>query len=204
MADSREVGEETGEEELGAVGGEDVVDDRIMEQGAIVLRGYVVGRITSEHPDRRLSSEDLGGRPNELQDPEIKEVVGQLLKIADELNNNVELQRLIGTVQANCAQDVFFTVARSIFADGINWGRVVALFHLAYRLIYNALTQNHFDIIRRIICWVLQFIRENIYGWIRQQGGWRGVVSTIWTWRTASLVAAAAFVVAMIYWRKTH
>lgn len=43
---------------------------------------------------------------------------------------------LISTVQANCAQDVFMTVARSIFDDGINWGRVVALFHLAYRLIY--------------------------------------------------------------------
>lgn len=43
---------------------------------------------------------------------------------------------LISTVQANCAQDVFMTVARSIFEDGINWGRVVALFHLAYRLIY--------------------------------------------------------------------
>lgn len=46
------------------------------------------------------------------------------------------LDSLINTVQANCAQDVFMTVARSIFEDGINWGRVVALFHLAYRLIY--------------------------------------------------------------------
>lgn len=38
-------------------------------------------------------------------------------------------------VQGNCAQEVFMQVARSIFSDGINWGRVVALFHLAYRLI---------------------------------------------------------------------
>ena len=27
-------------------------------------------------------------------------------------------------------------VARSIFSEGITWGRVVALFHLAYKLIY--------------------------------------------------------------------
>lgn len=46
------------------------------------------------------------------------------------------LARLINQVQGNCAQDIFMTVARNIFADGINWGRVVALFHLAYRLIY--------------------------------------------------------------------
>lgn len=44
--------------------------------------------------------------------------------------------RLINQVQGNCAKDIFMKVARSIFADGINWGRVVALFHLAYRLIY--------------------------------------------------------------------
>lgn len=204
MADSQE-GEKTGEDKLvGAVGGEDVVDDRIMEQGAVVLRGYVVERISSEHPDRRLSSEDLGGRSGELLDPEIKDVVDQLLKIAEELNHNVELRQLISRVQANCAQDVFFTVARSIFEDGINWGRVVALFHLAYQLIYNALTQDHFDIIGRIISWVLQFIRENIYGWIRQQGGWGAVVSTVWNWKTASMVAAVAFMVAVVYWRRTH
>ena len=47
---------------------------------------------------------------------------------------------LINTVQANCAQDVFVTVARSIFSDGINWGRVVALFHLAYKLIHKVFT----------------------------------------------------------------
>ena len=35
-----------------------------------------------------------------------------------------------------------------------------------------ALTQNRFEIIRHIISWVLQFIRENISAWIRQQGGW--------------------------------
>lgn len=48
----------------------------------------------------------------------------------------LSLDSLINTVQANCAQEVFTTVAKSIFSDGINWGRIVALFHLAYRLIY--------------------------------------------------------------------
>lgn len=44
--------------------------------------------------------------------------------------------RLINQVQGNCVQDVFMAVARNIFADGINWGRVVALFHLACKLIH--------------------------------------------------------------------
>lgn len=39
-----------------------------------------------------------------------------------------------------------------------------------------ALTQNHLEIIKKVISWVLQFIRENVSAWIRQQGGW---VSTL-------------------------
>ncbi|XP_073692949.1 apoptosis regulator BAX [Garra rufa] len=204
MADAND-GQRTDDKELkGATGGEDVMDDPIIEQGAVLLRGYVIERVTVEDPSMRVSHEDLGGRPQDAEDPQIKEVVDQLLKIADDLNKNAELQHLISTVQANCAQDVFMTVARSIFEDGINWGRVVALFHLAYRLIYQALTQNHFEIIKRIISWVLQFIKENISAWIRQQGGWEGIFHSVSRWRTVSVVAAMAFIVAVVYWRRTR
>ncbi|XP_051757656.1 apoptosis regulator BAX isoform X2 [Ctenopharyngodon idella] len=204
MADANN-GERTDENELkGATGGEDVMDDVILEQGAVLLRGYIIERVTVEDPSMHVSHVDLGGSPQDGDDPQIKEVVGQLLKIADDLNKNAELQHLISTVQANCAQDVFMTVARSIFEDGINWGRVVALFHLAYRLIYQALTQNHFEIIKRIISWVLQFIKENISAWIRQQGGWEGIFRSVSRWRTVSCIAAVAFIVAAVYWRRTR
>lgn len=51
------------------------------------------------------------------------------------------LLSLVSQVQGNCAQDVFMQVARTIFSDGITWGRVVALFHLAYRLILKVTIQ---------------------------------------------------------------
>ncbi|KAK9542525.1 hypothetical protein VZT92_000380 [Zoarces viviparus] len=205
MADSREEGREDGDPEpQGAEGGEDVVDDPIMEQGAVVLRGFVAARINAEDPSQRVSSEQLGGRPGEQQDPQIKEVVHQLLKIADEMNRNAELQRLISQVHGNCAQDIFMKVARSLFADGINWGRVVALFHLASRLIYKALTSNHLENIRIIISWVLRFIREQLYPWLVQQGGWVGVIHGFSRWRTVAIVASVALVAALVYYRKTR
>ncbi|TSL68261.1 Apoptosis regulator BAX [Bagarius yarrelli] len=135
MADSHSNDKSDKNELKGATGGE-VTDDRIIEEGAIVFRGYVIERINTEDPAMHVSPVDLGGTAYEGEDPQIKVVVEQLLKIADELNRNAELQHLINTVQANCAQEVFMTVARSIFSDGINWGRIVALFHLAYQLIY--------------------------------------------------------------------
>ncbi|KAM4593548.1 apoptosis regulator BAX [Odontesthes bonariensis] len=200
MADDRE----EGETEKGAVGGEDVIDDPILEQGAVVLRAYVIERINTVDPSRHVCSEDLGGRPDEQQDPQIKEVVEQLLKIAEDLNRNAEFQRLINQVQGNCAKDIFMKVARSIFTDGINWGRVVALFHLAYRLIYRALTTNHLDNIRRVISWVLQVIREQLYSWLVQQGGWEGVIRSFSRWRTAAIVASVVLVAAFVYYRKTR
>ncbi|KAK1798262.1 hypothetical protein P4O66_006736 [Electrophorus voltai] len=204
MADAHENDRTDDGESLGATGGEDVTDDRIIEEGAIVLRGYVIERFNAENPAMQVSPVALGGTADEGSDPHVKEVVDQLLRIADDLNRNAELQHLINTVEANCAQDVFMTVARNIFTDGINWGRVVALFHLAYRLIYKALTQQHFEVIRTIISWVLQFIRENISSWIRQQGGWEGVIRSVSRWRTVALVAAVAFVAAVVYWRRTR
>ncbi|XP_076612247.1 apoptosis regulator BAX [Chaetodon auriga] len=204
MADSREQEKKGDWEPQGAAGGEDVIDDPIMEQGAVVLRGYVIERINTEEPGRHVSSEDLGGRPNEQEDPHIKEVVEHLLKIADELNRNAELQRLINQVQGNCAQDIFMKVARSIFADGINWGRVVALFHLAYRLIYKALTTNHLENIRTVISWVLQVIREQLYSWLVQQGGWEGVIRGFSLWRTVAIATSVVLVATIVYYRKTR
>ncbi|XP_030233280.1 apoptosis regulator BAX [Gadus morhua] len=191
-------------EEQGAAGGEDVIDDPIMEQGALVLRGYVMHRIGDIDPAMQVSSEDLGGARNEQQDPQIKAVVEQLLQIADDLNQNAELQSLISQVQGNCVQDVFMKVAKSIFNDGITWGRVVALFHLAYKLIYKALTMNHMENIRIIISWVLQFIREQLHTWIAQQGGWEGVVRGISRWRTVTALASVVLVVAFVYYRKSR
>ncbi|KAL1007052.1 hypothetical protein UPYG_G00081270 [Umbra pygmaea] len=204
MADSREKNKTDENEPRGAVGGEDVIDDRVVEQGAVVLRGYVVERMRADDPERHLTQQDLGGEPNELDNPQIKDVVNQLLIIADDLNRNIELQNLLSSVHPDCAQEVFFSVAKEIFQDGVNWGRVVALFHLAYTLIYRALTGNHLEIIKKVISWVLQFIRENILAWILRQGGWVGVSRTMSHWPTVSLVAAVAFVAVVIYWRNTR
>ncbi|XP_060915724.1 apoptosis regulator BAX-like [Labrus mixtus] len=205
MADGREEEKRgEGQELLGAVGGEDVIDDPIIDQGAVLLRGYVIERINAQEPSRHVSPEDLGGRSSEQQDPKVKEMVEQLLKIADELNRNTELQQLINQVPGNCAQGIFMKVARNIFADGINWGRVVALFHLAYRLIYKAITSNHEENIEIIISWFLQVIREQLHTWLVQQGGWVGVILGISRWRTVAIVASVVLVATFVYYRRTR
>uniref|UniRef100_A0A4W5K1N9 Uncharacterized protein n=1 Tax=Hucho hucho TaxID=62062 RepID=A0A4W5K1N9_9TELE len=109
--------------------------DRIMDQAAVILRGYVIERFRAE--GIQLSPEELGGTPNEPQGHELKEIVEQLLETTEELNTNTELQRLISEV--------------SIFPYGINWGKVAVLHHLPYKLIHRAHTQNQPQVMVNII-----------------------------------------------------
>ncbi|CAL8404882.1 unnamed protein product [Boreogadus saida] len=182
----------------------DFIDDPIMVQGALVLRGYVMHCISAYDPAMQVSSEDLGGARNEQLDPQMKKLVERMRKASDPLEQVAELQRLISQVQGNCVQDVFMKVAKNIFNDGITWSRVVAIFHLAYKLIYKALTMNHRENIRIIISRVLQFIREQLHPWIAQQGGWEGVVRGISRWRTVTALASVVLVAAFVYYRKSR
>ncbi|XP_033488725.1 apoptosis regulator BAX-like [Epinephelus lanceolatus] len=206
MADSRqEVDREEGNQEpQGTMGWKDVIADRILVRAEVIFRGYVIERFKAEEPGRHISPELLGGRPNEQQDPQIKEVVQQLIKMTNDIDKNIELRRLINQIPSNCAQDIFMKVARSIFTDGINWGRVAALFSLAYRLIHKELITNHPENIRPIIRWFRQFIREHLYSWLVQQGGWVGAIIGVPWWRTAAIVASLAMVVAIVYYRETR
>uniref|UniRef100_A0A8C7H3A1 BCL2 associated X, apoptosis regulator a n=1 Tax=Oncorhynchus kisutch TaxID=8019 RepID=A0A8C7H3A1_ONCKI len=74
--------------------------------------------------------------------------------------------------------DVFMRVAHEIFSDGqFNWGRVVALFYFASRLVIKALLNKVPDIIRTIISWATDYLRDHVINWIRDQGGWEGIRS---------------------------
>ena len=44
--------------------------------------------------------------------------------------------------------------------------------HITVFVVLKALTTNHLENIRTVISWVLQVIREQLYGWLVQQGGW--------------------------------
>lgn len=53
----------------------------------------MIQQFSTENSTLHLSAEDLGGRSEEVDDPHIKEVVVQLRKIADEINQNAELSQ---------------------------------------------------------------------------------------------------------------
>ncbi|XP_041867594.1 apoptosis regulator BAX-like [Melanotaenia boesemani] len=175
-------------------GGGDQGDSRdpILEIGAVLLKDFIYERVR-RHGDSNtvVTRQQLGG--GELCDPHLKELAHCLQQIGDELDGNAELQRMINARSLDPTSDMFIKVAREIFSDGkFNWGRVVALFYFACRLVIKALIKNIPDIIRTIITWTMDYLREHVANWIREQGGWEGIRSYFGTptWQTLAVFLA--------------
>uniref|UniRef100_S4RTU5 Bcl-2 Bcl-2 homology region 1-3 domain-containing protein n=1 Tax=Petromyzon marinus TaxID=7757 RepID=S4RTU5_PETMA len=113
-------------------------------------------------------------------------------------------RRMIRNMPIESPRELFMRVAIQIFADGtFNWGRVVALFYFAYRLVMKAYSRQLLDIVKTIISWAVDFIREHVIQWIREQGGWEGVRTYFGsnTWHSLTMFAAGALVSALVLWR---
>ncbi|GCB83358.1 hypothetical protein scyTo_0023459 [Scyliorhinus torazame] len=109
-----------------------------MRTGVTLLRGFIVERTNrrAEGCENPLTITELGGKENELCNPDVKRLGVCLRQIGDELDGNMELQRMIENIGSKCPKEMFFKVAKEQFADGvINWGRVVTLFYFACKLV---------------------------------------------------------------------
>eukprot|EP00069_Balaena_mysticetus_P009781 bmy_06404T0 len=115
------------------------------------------------------------------------------------------LQGMIAAVDTDSPREVFFRVAAEMFSDGnFNWGRVVALFYFASKLVLKALCTKVPQLIRTIMGWTLDFLRERLLGWIQDQGGWDGLLSYFGTptWQTVTIFVAGVLTASLTIWKK--
>ncbi|PNI29179.1 BAX isoform 5 [Pan troglodytes] len=168
-------------------GGGPTSSEQIMKTGALLLQGFIqdrAGRMRGEAPELALDPVP--------QDASTKKLSECLKRIGDELDSNMELQRMIAAVDTDSPREVFFRVAADMFSDGnFNWGRVVALFYFASKLVLKALCTKVPELIRTIMGWTLDFLRERLLGWIQDQGGW-----------TVTIFVAGVLTASLTIWKK--
>ncbi|KAM5132015.1 apoptosis regulator BAX [Mantella aurantiaca] len=178
--------------------------DQILQTGNLLLREFIVDRVQRSPVQACAEVPELSGMEQVPTNPSTKKLSDCLRKIGDELDGNMELQRMIEQVQSNPPKEVFFRVATEMFADGnFNWGRVVALFYFACKLVLKALCTRVPQMIRTIIDWTMDYLREYVVQWIRDQGGWEGLLSYFGTptWQTIGVFLAGVLTATVAIWR---
>ncbi|KPP64214.1 Apoptosis regulator BAX-like [Scleropages formosus] len=176
-------------------------NDQILAVGTALLKDFIYERVRrhSDGNTATVTRGQLGG--HELCDPNHKQLAQCLQQIGDELDSNVQLQSMIEEVALQPSKEVFCKVANEIFSDGkFNWGRVVALFYFACRLVIKALVTRLPDIIRTIISWTVDYLRDHVIAWIREQGGWDGIRAhfSTPTWQTVGVFLAGVLTTVLV------
>ena len=74
-------------------------------------------------------------------------------------------------VVSGSAQSKFVQVADEVFRDGVNWGRIVAIFAFGAKLAQYCMRNGLQEDVDEIILWVGNYI-SSLSAWIHSQGGW--------------------------------
>jgi hypothetical protein len=117
------------------------------------------------------------GENSTQSDPALDETIRKLSKEFEERYEQV-FNDACGQifVTPDNAQTQFLVAAQTLFADGVNWGRVIGLLALSGSLASQCVQKEMPGMVDKIIGWTAQYIDQNITSWIVEHGGWAGLV----------------------------
>ncbi|KAL8582511.1 hypothetical protein ACOMHN_065490 [Nucella lapillus] len=193
-------------------------EEHVKEETEDLFRNFVYQRYRNDNIqqsyDNNPVNPEIVSLPR-IPDSSAAEIGRQLARIGDDINEKYKdtFDLLITSMNITSdadAYDAFAGVARKIFAEGINWGRIVTLLCFGYRIAIQILSSQlgrFTGFLKRIGQFLLKFlVAEKISKWIADNGGWRGALSfnsavdakTI----AAILGLAAASILAVVVWNR--
>ncbi|KAL8176836.1 UNVERIFIED_CONTAM: hypothetical protein K2H54_039234 [Gekko kuhli] len=98
-----------------------------------------------------------------------------MLRLWQELSDNSEITSMVHSVTSNSNNPlkVLAEVSEAMFANGVNWGRIVVFFYFAYRVI----AQSGSSWFPAVLEWAMDFLQNRLVAWIQQQGGWTAMLN---------------------------
>lgn len=98
----------------------------------------------------------------------------RLLATDFERRYNTELAGMVAQLSINMdtIYPTFKQIVEQLFVDGINWGRIVALFAFGGAVAAQCMADDRTCLVAQVADWVAVFTRNRLLPWIEQQGGW--------------------------------
>uniref|UniRef100_A0A3B5MMC4 BCL2 associated X, apoptosis regulator a n=1 Tax=Xiphophorus couchianus TaxID=32473 RepID=A0A3B5MMC4_9TELE len=126
----------------------------------------------------------------QLCTPQMQKISQCLQVVGDQVDGDVQR---INCLSLNQIWIFPLHIVLGIFSDGeINWGRVVTVFSFTCLFVLKAYEDNIYDMIKNIINWTIDYFRNKVVNWIKDQGGWEGIYSYVGTptWQTVAIFLA--------------
>lgn len=190
-------------------------EDNVIQDTERIVRSFMFQRLQmdmqSESSDIAISTPRIPAFQCDSSPFSPSTQIGlRLAEIGDNINVQYEgefrtmVQQL--HITPSTAYNAFAGVARRLFKQGINWGRIAALLMFGYRIALDV-SVGVGEFLNKIIQALVKFIiGEKIAMWIAEQGGWRSILTyklENQPWVTVGIVAAlAAVTVAAIYYSR--
>lgn len=101
----------------------------------------------------------------------------RLLATDFERRYNNELAGMVAQLSINVdtIYPTFKQIVEQLFVDGVNWGRIVALFAFGGAVAAQCMANEQRELVCQVADWVAVFTRNRLLPWIDQQGGWVSV-----------------------------
>ena len=130
------------------------------------------------HLRTKLDQALLAGLPRDFLIPpcnpsELQQLLAKLCLELEDTNSQFfeNLSRNLNITAEN-ARSTFFSVAKEIVNDGINWGRIISLFTFAGVLSQHFMIQKQPQVVVEIASFLCTFLNDHVMTWINKNGGW--------------------------------
>ncbi|XP_042330534.1 apoptosis regulator BAX-like isoform X2 [Sceloporus undulatus] len=115
--------------------------------------------------------EDLPVEEDVPDDVQVTSLQDCMLRILQDLRSNAEIPSMVESISGEDPLKALADVSESMFANGINWGRIVVFFYFSYKVIAQS------SLLDTVVDWAMNFLKGYLADWIQKKGGWISMLS---------------------------
>ncbi|CAL8316894.1 unnamed protein product [Arctogadus glacialis] len=76
-------------------------------------------------------------------------------------------------------KEKFMELASQVFQDGVTWGKIILLLHIAGRMAVKVVEAKQPQLVIEIFKITLNYFKEKLLGWVARKGGWSSCLSEL-------------------------